>query len=413
MSLSAALAGLLLLAPPLAGPGDEDEPPPDVVRLLDGRELEGQVVYEDGRVVVLRRGTQEQRYEAREVDWVRSAASRARALVSALDGLPPEDPAALLALADEIEADQLAGEARLLRLRALALDPGNEAAHLALGHRRQGDSWSWPDGARNWPESRLFARRAEWGNAWELASTHYRVRANLPLRDAVDMALDLERFYHAFARALRELELHEPWEPLHVHLHADAASFPELGLERAGSYDREARLVRVGFAAGGTRWNLIHEAAHQLLHAQAERTPRSRGEVPAWAEEGLAEYLAAATLGPPGGSFLNPGEPALHHFRAHAEAKDPYDLERVLGLGFGEFLTTTDAALKYAQAYTLVEFCLHGESGRYRRAFLAYVRGSFEEAARKKHFAKALGLEDLRAFEAAWKAYVAEQARGA
>jgi hypothetical protein len=383
------------------------------VRFEGGKEVEGQVVYEGRDFVLVRRGSKETRFDAADVEWIDSAARRARAFVGGHDSLPPGKVEPVLELADTIEAEGLPNEAELLRLRVLALAPDNVAAHRALGHRREKDTWSWPDGVEQWNQEQLFERRREWGHAWELESTHYRVRSNVPLRETTGALLDLERFYHAFAREFPELELKEPWEKLVVHMYASSASFPEIGLERTATFDPESRTVHVLYTSPNARWSLLHEATHQILFSQAQRTPKARGEVPNWVEEGLAEYVAAAAQSELGDTFFHFGEPAPHHFREQASAKDPHGLERVLDFSYGDFVVSTDSSLKYAQAYSLVEYCLHGADGAYRAPFLGFVRQAFEGHSRKKDFLKALGIGKLRDFEKAWVAYVAEQARGA
>ena len=398
------LALLLLL--PLAWAGVERKP--DVVTLTGGRTVEGIVLYEDERELVLRVGSSTERYERERVADVSSAVRSLDLVLDRHAALPREIAVAFLDLARFARARGLESEARLFAWKVLTLEPENAAAHELLGHRKTGSRWLAPVGARNQPLERVLELRRGWGDAWELATTHYRLRTNLELDAAIDVALDLERVYRGWFQLFgRELGMQEVLEPLKVHVHADATSFPEIGDGRTAWFDRADRTLRIDASGGLNRWSLAHEAVHQLLDATAESPHRApSGAVPGWLHEGLAEYVAAATSGPPGRMRMTPGALAEHHLALHRAEAEPYDLARVLAFDSSDFNASSRAGLKYAQAYSLVAYLLDGDGGAHRPGFLDYLRGVWVGQSSSTHLQDALGT-DKADLERAWKAWVA------
>ena len=70
-----------------------------------------------------------------------------------------------------------------------------------------------------------------------------------------------------------------------------------------------------------------------------------------------------------------------------------------------DFLASSRADLKYAEAYTLVHFLLHAENGRRRPGFIAFLKSAFKGQASQTHFKDAIGGTDAE-IERAWRAYV-------
>jgi hypothetical protein len=295
--------------------------------------------------------------------------------------------------------------------RLVLLDPEREDARRALGHEKRGGGWGLPLDRRKVDEARRFELAKDWGTAWELASFHYRLKTNLPLAVGLDALLDLERLYRAFYALFgAELGLYDVTRPLAVHLHADQASYPETANEW-GSYDTGEDVVHVNARAGLDYPTLAHELTHQLLYDTAFRERGAgSGTLPAWLDEGLADYVAGSVERAPGVVF-EPGRPRDDHFRVQARAKRPLDLTRVLALSSGDYFASSDRTLKYAQSYTLVHFLLHGSEGRHRAGFLEFLRAVYAGKGSATDLKKALDVE-WRTLEKDWLAYVERRASG-
>ena len=73
-----------------------------------------------------------------------------------------------------------------------------------------------------------------------------------------------------------------------------------------------------------------------------------------------------------------------------------------------DFMLRTKAPQQYAQAYTLVHFCMHGEGGRYRSGFLDYLRSAYQGLSSLTDFQNAIPVSGQE-FEKRWNAYAASQ----
>jgi hypothetical protein len=190
-----------------------------------------------------------------------------------------------------------------------------------------------------------------------------------------------------------------------ANIHADAKSFANLTGDRIAYFNPASRALEVDASSKPDVRILMHEATHAVLSATAVTTRTATGVIPAWLDEGLAEYMAATLVGEEGRLRFDGDAVARHHFALQAKAKDGYDLSRLLNFENTDFAASARADLKYAQAYSLVHFGLHGERGTRRDAFLAYVRGCYAGQSSQSHFKDALGLEMVQ-LERAWTTYV-------
>jgi len=396
-------AWLLCLA--LALGGDER----DRVVLKGGKELRGRILLVDGERVVLRRS-------GRDQELARATVERTESVRDGLAALLEDARPSRLGRLDELEllaarADEygLPGEAAALRWRMLLVDPTCVAAHEALGHRRRGGRFVVPVGGRQvTPEERLVLAR-DWGSAWTFGSLHYELCTNLPLGETLDLALELERLYAAFFALLGpELALREVCTPMRFHVHADRASYPESGGE-VGRYDPDTDTVVVDASTGLEPLTWTHEATHQLLSVTAFRERGAQGEIPPWVNEGLAEYVATGIVGGPPLAF-QAGLSCTRHFLLQQQSADAHDLKRVLAFSSTDFQAGGDRLLKYAQSYTLVHFLLHGEEGRHRAGFFAWLRLVYAGRGSTTELGKCLDVE-WKPLERAWLAHVAREAR--
>ncbi len=395
---------LALLATLALGGGDTR--PLDTVELAGGTKLEGRVVFEDDAAIVLRVGTNERTIPRAKIVRYDSRAAHVRGLHERWRQLAADDLAGTLALARDARAQALEEEAQLLAWYVLAAAPGEAAAHEFLGHEKRGEAWIVSDGVHRWPWDKLLELRREWKDAWVLASEHYRVRSNLPLRESVLAVLEMEGAYEAFFDLLgKPLRFGELLEPLTAEVHGDRKSFPETAGDARSYFDHTSHALYVNAADGFERGAVLHESTHQLLDACIQNTRSGRGDVPGWLNEGLAEYLRASAGGPPGRTQARNGQFDLARFAEHAQARDPYDLGRVLTFGSDDFFASVKSSLKYSESYTLVCWALHGEEGKLRERFFSYLREACKGHSSSTAFKDELKLDE-RAIEKSWLAFV-------
>jgi hypothetical protein len=398
------LAALLACAAVL---GDR---PLDKVVLNDGTRLEGCVVLEAPEKIVVRVGTKDRVVPRKDVKTLETRLSAWREALDRWRALEKDDPVKIADLGVFARRMGLSEEARVFALRAIASDPENAAAREILGHERKDKGWFAKEDGRRWAWAERVKRSADYGLAWQLETTHWKLRTNLPLVEATTAILDLEAVYDTFMTVIApEVGAFHLAEPLAAQIHADRESFPESSGSR-GYYDRDARVLFVNAADGLDRGLMAHEALHQVLAACSVLAPGARGEIAPWLEEGLAEYFRATLKGPPGRMKYEEDSIDTISVRSQAHAQRAYTLNRVLSFATGDFLSTSRQDLKYAQSYTLVHFLMHADGRRWRPKFYDFLRGAWQGQGSSTDFEKALGAKS-EAIEKAWVSWVAQRAK--
>lgn len=174
---------------------------------------------------------------------------------------------------------------------------------------------------------------------------------------------------------------------------------------------------------------ILHEATHQLAHYYHRRLLEADGRRPGkdvvqsyWFQEGLGTYFE--------GFRMRDGEieldPRVNRNRLPAVKQAIEDgsfvpLERLAKMTIDDFWEWFDgggadesdrsrtAQLYYAESWALVYFLLHGEDGRYKKAFDEYFRCELEGRGTIEALQRALRMEtglSLQRFEEAFVDYV-------
>lgn len=398
---------LAVLALALPGSGDR---PLDRVVLNDGTKLEGRVVLEADKLVVLRIGTRDREIDRAEI---RSIESRLASWHEAFDRwrlLDEEDATKIADIATYAARVGLVEEARVFALRALAVDPENRIARDILGHERGKRDWTFREETRRWTWTERVKKSSDFRDAWNLETTHWSVRSNLSLMDATNAILDLECMYAVFfdQLALEVGAYHVP-EPMRADIHGDTTSYPELGGSR-GFYDPSQRILIVNAAAGLDRGLVVHEATHQLLAATLELVRGGRGAIPPWLNEGLAEYFRATTGGLSGRLVYDANAIDSRSIRAQEHANETYKLSRVLNFDSGDYRATSHQDLKYVQSYTFVHFLIAGDDGTYRSRFFDFLRSAWNGQGSSTDLESALGAK-VDTIEKRWVQWVRDRSR--
>ena len=381
----------------------------DTVVLADGERLEGYVLYEGPETLTLRVGSRERELPVKSIAEVRSVSRSLGLLLDQYAFVDGNDGRQMLDLARFSRARKLDGLAEVFALRALEINEDDVAAHEFLGHSRRGKSWYVRDGNRSVRYEDLAELCSDWKSAWQVRTPHYDLRTNTSLREALDAAMDLELFYREFYdRFGKELRLREIVTRMPTQIHADGGSFPALAGDRTAYFDPSGMTTYVNAERGYVRGLVFHEASHQLLYATAvspELSADARGCLPAWLDEGLASWFETVQSGPAGHAVFEDRRQSAHYMTLHRTTAKPYDLSRVLTFGTDDFHASSRVDLKYAQAYTLVEFFLRGDFYRHRESFFAVLRGVYAGKCTSADVRAAMAV-DADDFEAAWNAHV-------
>jgi hypothetical protein len=126
----------------------------DVVRLTNGKEIEGRVLHENDAEVVVETGKRRRTYARAEVASISSIERSLAELVARSEAVDRRSTDALAELASWCEESGLSHEAQNLWLRVLSLDPARADAYEGLGGREAGGGWQLRAGKKwlGWDE---------------------------------------------------------------------------------------------------------------------------------------------------------------------------------------------------------------------------------------------------------------------
>lgn len=327
-------------------------------------------------------------------------------LRSCQEAVDKRDGSGLVTLAKGCVQKRLRKFARHAWLEVLLLDPQNDEANQALGHSKGSSGWLVPFQGSSLTLAEVCKRRGDWGNAWELSSLHYDLRTDAELERALALLRDLEWFYLTFFAQYGDvLQLDDRPERMIAHVYCDRSKLPRPAGSVGAFFEPGTRTLFAGFTGGrvdGFPFGLDHEASHQVFF-HTLRFRATGGNVPAWLDEGLAEYMRSIVKrGKPGSEpKVEPRQRDGDLLRTAAAGRD-YRIERVLTFEGSDFSATSGQAEKYATSYALVYFLQHGDEGRWRTKFQSFVREAYAGKGQSSTFKKVMGdMDQLKqAFEA-------------
>ncbi|MBL8899733.1 MAG: hypothetical protein JNM84_19030 [Planctomycetes bacterium] len=378
----------------------------DRIVLASGKEVHCRVLHEGPDTLVYDDG---KRHEVKRADVreVHSVERSLREFLTKLDATSKSDAQALAALARWCEEEALLGEATATWIRVVAADPENEEAWTKLGAVKSKKGWRVRQRSRLVTVEEYRKGLADWKNAFELRTAHYLLRTDIPPRNAVDLAIAIERVHQAYYDMLAPvvpLYVFEEVPEIHIHVNPTHMPKPPSPGEKAWF---EVLSNRLTVDADQEGWELeaVRRMADLLTYNSFRRTTGKQGEMPAWLQEGLGQsFVGAARRGDEGLRFEF-GVPLRALFATHAKDTKPVHLQTLLGSGFAAFRAGSDAERLVAQAYTLLQFLVHGNDGAHRAALATYLQSAFHGQGALVHLEKALGWKEAQ-IDASWKSYV-------
>ncbi len=255
------------------------------------------------------------------------------------------------------------------------------------------------------------------------ASAHYHIHTDLSRRQTVPYGRHMDLLFDQYERRFRRLRAQNTAEkgsgnPLyllsteqryHHFLH-------ELGIAAQNSggmffVTRKHHGVATwadGRSRATTRRTLQHEGFHQFAFEHFGR------RLPAWMNEGLAQYFEDAVLLERGFELglADPDRITLIRTALNDGTALPLaSLFQLQGSDWHQTLTTDQgrAGLLYAQAWSLVYYLIHGEHGAYQPAFEAYLGLLGEGMEHDSAFNRAFGSNAKQKIEAGWKRFASKQ----
>lgn len=423
----------------------------DLVVDKRGNELRGRVIRRYGpEGVVLLDGGSSRTVKPHDVARVETTRDRLTTfLAERKEGLTVEQDWKLVARAGEL---QLPHMQRLQALHVLLRDPEHVQAHEWLGHKRRNKQWRWAVGEHVATKAELDKLVTKWSDRASLRSEHFVVETNTSVRNAVNVAFDLERLYVAWLAEFGELlglseDVRDPLRVMTVWV------FPSKYVE--DFKDSISALREPFFSAATNRVtndgnpnlsftyyregeefpvDLFDIVTQQLLYSTSV-LGGVKGELPSddatrmchWVEFGMGYWFGRQFGGKAGyaerTSFVS--DPSLRR-QALVEApsgplaKARHELTNLIGLELEQFHRTNElTALHRAKARAFVEFLMtqrpqiEVRRGRVLRGFeglIGYLREAYHtpRSHSSSAFDDALGGK-VEALEGPWKAWLASK----
>ncbi len=390
----------------------EQEAPPDSVQLMKSRRpLEGRIVSIDKDRIVLREKSRLRVIERSEVQEFTSINEELAAVMPELKEVTTAvQSEGLEALAKTCEERGLHGEARLVWWSLLRIEPENEAAHEALGNRQSKGNWQARLTNRWWTMDKVRTEEPKWRDGYELFTTHFDIRSNLPWFETVRAAVMAEEMYVCFYQSIGdEFDMYWPSRRMRLDLHGDHTY--DGGADLRATVDLEARRVSFDFEEGFQPWLFSRHLSELLIGEAGWEQGEGRSNLPTWLVIGMEESLQAILgLGDSNAGKIdfNPEREHTYNRSVHSAAKEPYGVSRVLNFGSGDF-RKADNELQRAQAYTLFAYCRKANQAAHLPGLMQYFGLAMEGRSSISDFRNSLGLKskrDLQEFEEAWHAWV-------
>jgi len=159
---------------------------------------------------------------------------------------------------------------------------------------------------------------------------------------------------------------------------------------------------------------MFHVLQHEGFHQFAQM--RMGSGLPQWANEGLAEYFGQSILVKGDLKMGLAPEQRIQAMALAVKTKTSWPFEKLLNMSNKEWndnVRTGDAraGMMYDQSWTIVHFLVEGAGGKYRSAFVDYIKLTSQGMQGAQAFERAFKLKDVREFEDAWKRYILQEMR--
>lgn len=404
---------LLLLALLAAVPQVSKHKKTDTVTLTGGKELVGRVIYEDAEKILLRTGSKKPREIAiADTVSVLTLERSLREFVDRYDAADKSDPDSMAEVARFAEERGLATEARLAWATAIFADEEYKPAYERMKARDSSKKgWQFRIGKKWRSLEEAKAISGKWKDRWEIETTHFVIRTDLPVERLPSLAVNVERFYLEYYRVMRQvLPLYEFDLLPAINLYLQDGAMPTPPVPAEAWFDLTRNELDVQVTENRNLPFIISELSRLMMFNTLRGTIGRVGNTMPWLVFGQADVFGAAVVDADGALELDFDRLYLDSFKRHAEAENPFPIKRIVNMGWGDILTGTNHELARAQTYTLTHFLIFGENEQFRTGYGEYLKQSFVGKSAEKDLVKALGLKSSKELEDAWLEYVKAKA---
>jgi len=238
---------------------------------------------------------------------------------------------------------------------------------------------------------------------------HYLVETDISPRFTAVVGRHMEAIFREYSRRLEGFgQMHVPFKVMVFGKEEDYLKAVPASVRGSTGVFIARDLVLAAHADGRTAEEVLrtlyHEGFHQFMYCLISR------DCPTWLNEGLAEYFSEATWN--GQGFTTGLVPTMRlHIVQQAIRDGTYiPLVVLFNMDPGQWLQNvrTDAHradLHYSEAWSVVQFLLHADGGRYADRLKLFLKELSEREDEKDAFQKSFGT-NIAAFEGAWASYM-------
>lgn len=251
-------------------------------------------------------------------------------------------------------------------------------------------------------QPRVYDPAATGGNLRTYTTDHYTIHTDVSEDAGREVRLRLDRMFDEYAR--RTSDFAKPTTArLPFYLFTKEADYLAAGgMENtAGVFmvtDADKRLM-ARYTGDRRTWHTTqHEGFHQFAFLSIAPN------LPPWVNEGLAEYFGEAIY--TGDAMLSGLIPDYRRQRIVQliQSQSHIPFATFLNLDIKTW-NEQMSLVNYDQAWSMVQFMAEGDSGRYQKAFLSYMRSVAKGNTSARAWADATGNANPADFETAWKRY--------
>ena len=256
------------------------------------------------------------------------------------------------------------------------------------------------------------------GDLQTFESRAYRIHTNLLREEAQEYGQHMDLIYRAYARRFASLRGGDR-DKQNLYLLRTRDDY--ISTMRSFGIDASATGGVFFWGSRGTglaTWveglsrdqvfdTLQHEGFHQFAHTKLG------AELPLWVNEGLAEYFGAAIVVDDKVRLGIVDEQRVEAVRAALQTGQAIDFDQLLNISHQQWHQnmsggTARGRLQYDQSWAIVHFLIHGDGGRYQRAFSQYLTLISNGRDHEQSFRESFGTTNTGPFARRWEKFVAE-----
>lgn len=251
------------------------------------------------------------------------------------------------------------------------------------------------------------------------STPHYEVHTNLPRDEAEVYATHMHRVFENYRKRFDDFQMRNG-QTMPLYLFRSQQDYErfmaQYDIKAAGSggmFFVDPRVQGLAtFTAERSRSQtfavLQHEGFHQFAYHYIGT------DLPIWLNEGIAQYFEDGVLIHGSMTLGLSNADRIERVRRAIRDNTALPIDRVLNITPEEWHRTLstnpdEAALLYAQSWSMLYFMLHVDGGKHQKRMTQYLKLVADGTPSEQAFEDAFGVDDLAAMQSNWRRYALSQ----